>query len=255
MFELVLPATPDEWLAWAVPLATLLIGLGFFLLPKTLLGHFGMTGSVGEARSSFAGFLVGLAVSAPMFGQPVLYQQVGIAWAFAVIGKLVHLTLDGGRSISVITRLALAAVAAGLVFGRTDLPEIDFAALSWPSTTPQMLVAGAGAVAVAIGLLAFVVPGALCRLLGLAAKEEAVGAVGELRGTYAGFHLAAGLGVLAADGWATQFALAACWLLSAFGRMISMLTERDRLMFNWLLLIIEIGLGSAILAVFFGAVA
>lgn len=254
MFELVLPETPQAWLAWSVPLATLVIGLGYFLAPASVLGHLGLAGSVGEGRSGFAGFLAGLAVSSLLFDQPVLFQQVGLGWGFAVIGKLVHLSFDGGRGVSVFVRLTLAAVFAGLVYGLAGLPQVDPASLAPPATTQQMLVAGAGVVAVAIGALALVSPDLIARALRLATDDEPA-AVGELRGAYAGFHLAAGLGVLAADGLFTELALGICWLLAAFGRMISMLSERDRLAYNWAMLVVEIALGGGVLGVVFGVAA
>ncbi|MCB1465074.1 MAG: hypothetical protein KDJ90_22255 [Nitratireductor sp.] len=252
MFELVLPQTPEAWLAWSVPLATLVIGLAYFLTPASVLGHLGLQGSVGEARSSFAGFLVGLSLAAILFDQPVLLQQLGLAWAFAAIGKLVHVGLDGARGLSVMTRLALAAAFAGLACALAGLP--DATRLAMPAAVPQMLIAGAGLLTALTGVLALVAPGLLAGVLNLV-PEDGEAATGELRGSHAGFHLAAGLGVLVADGPFTELALGACWLLSAFGRMISMLSERDRLLFNWAMLVAEIAIGSAVLAVVFGMVA
>jgi len=258
MFDPILPVTPAQWLTWVAPVATLVLGLAFFLAPASILSRMGLTGAdghheaTGEARSNFAGFLIGLAISAMLFDQPGLYQTVGMAWAVAVAGKLAHVIFDGGRSISVLLRLVIALGLAAVALSQAGLPQIEF---DMPATTPDWLMSGVAALTALIGFVALVVPRVAMAVLRLAPREGAEAAPGELRGTFAGFHIAVGMAAILFGGVFIPLALGAAWLIAAFGRMISMLSDGGNNPRNWLLLLIQIMFGAIPVAAVFGLVA
>lgn len=253
MPELTLPATFAEWLPLMTPLLTLAAGILFFIAPARMLAHLGLAGShghpeaVGEGRSRFAGFLLGLSVSALMFGQPVLFQVIGIGWGLAAAGKLVHVVFDGARRASVFLRLGLAAGLGAMALTQSGRPA---GALVVPVSTPEWIVAGVAAVTALLGALAFLLPSAVLRMMRLV--PALASAKGELRGSLAGFHLAAGLAALALGGVFVQLALGAAWLFTAFGRMISMLSDGANNLRNWIVLVVELALGALPLGVVFG---
>jgi hypothetical protein len=257
MFEPTLPATPAEWLPLIAPLVTLLIGIGFFFSPAPIMRHLGLVGrdnhpeAIGEGRSHFAGFLIGLPVVALLFGQPVLFQTLGVAWAIAATGKLIHIAFDDGRGLSVMIRFALAVVLAVLIFYQAGQPYAEFTP---PASLPETLVAGAAAITVLFGSVAFLMPRAFLSFVRLQAMPGRESASGEIRGALAGFHIAGGLAALMFGGVFVELGLGAAWLATAFGRMISMLSDRANNLLNWLLLLVELALGAIPLAVVLGLI-
>lgn len=257
MFEPTLPATPAEWLPLITPLATLLIGFLYFLVPGRMLSMLRLAGrpdhpeAIGEGRSRFAGFLVGLPMAALLFGQPVLFQALGVAWAIAATGKLVHIVFDDGRGILVIGRFLAAVALAGLALYLNGQPYAEFVT---PTRMPEALVAGVAAATALLGAIAFLAPRALLAMTRLQATDERGSARGEMRGTVAGFHLAGGLAALLFGGVFVELALGVAWLATAFGRMISMLSDGANNLRNWLCLVIELAFGAIPLAVVFGLI-
>lgn len=102
---------------------------------------------------------------------------------------------------------------------------------------------GAAATAL-IGAFTMFAPGLSLRLLRLQTDPNRPEAIAGIRSTFAGFHL--GLGLCCAL-FAQPFlymALGICWLLTAFGRIISMMSDRAGTLYNWVLLVFEVVLGA-----------
>lgn len=258
MFAPTLPATAAEWLPLIAPLVTLLAGAAFFLLPGRMLGLIGLAGTpnhpeaAGEGRSRFAGFLIGLPAVALLFGQPVLFQAIGVAWVLAATGKLIHILFDGGRGPWVFLRFAVAIALAALALYQTGQPHAQFV---MPADLPRTLVTVVAALTALYGVAAFLAPRVMLATMRLAPLPERVDAAGEIRGTLAGFHLAGGLAALLFGNLFAELALGVAWLVTAFGRMISMLSDRANNAANWLWLLAELALGAAPLAVVLGLIA
>ncbi|MCB1458613.1 MAG: hypothetical protein KDJ48_05005 [Nitratireductor sp.] len=256
MIEIVLPQSPAEWLAVIAALVTLAIGLGFFLAPRIVLARMGLSGSpahpeaVGEGRSSFAGFLIGLPVSALLFGQPDIHAAIGLAWLLASGGKIINIVVDGARSMSVLVRLALATALAAICIWHYGLPEFAFAV---PQLRADWLVDAVSAITLLFGLISLALPGTALSIMRMAPVD--VGSVGEVRGALAGFYLATGAVVLGGGSVLMALALGVCWIMTGFGRMIAMLSDRANNVFNWLSLLFELGLGGLVVGVVLGFIA
>jgi hypothetical protein len=79
-------------------------------------------------------------------------------------------------------------------------------------------------------------------------------AVAEARGTMAGFYLGLGLCcILLAQPW-LYIALGFSWLFTAFGRIVSMLSDRGNTLYNWISVVIELVLAGLPLAFSLGFV-
>lgn len=261
-----LPQTLDEWLPFVVPLVTLLIGLGYFLMPKTMLGSLGLEGTmkhpegIGAGRSNFGGFMVGLAVTCILFQQPILNQALTISWAIAAFGKLVHLLFDGGlaqKPIINVGRFVLACVLAGYSYAQSGLPEYQMVT---PENQTTLLPWIAAAITFLFGALSLLLPKGMLAFMRITHKGGVESANGEPRGILAGFYLGVSAlllmnpDVLAVPGMFVGFALGLGWVMTAFGRMISMLSDRGNTLFNWSAMIVELVLAGLPLVVIFNLV-
>ncbi len=255
-----IPQTFQQALELAVPYLTLLIGVGYFLMPRLLLNRVYLvampsrSGAIGEGRSSFAGFLIGVALVCLLLQQPGL-QQPGLiftlaaCWLIAAVGKLVHVMIDGTKS-----RLVMARFGGALLMGCVAIwiAEPLNASFTRPTTNQEWYAFMIAIVTVGMGLTSLIHPKTAGFILGLEAESAHPAAIGELRGTFAGFHIAVGLAYLAAGNVFLQMMLTACWTAAGFGRMISMLSDRGNTIFNWAKLLIEIGFSGILLVSVFG---
>lgn len=249
-----LPQTAADWLPLLVPIASLLIGLAYFLAPVATLNHIGINGSIrhpegiGEGRSSFAGFPIGLGAAALLFQQPLLLMLLGLAFAISSLGKAVHVIFDGARMLSVLLRLigSIGLAVLALAVSGVGPPNP-----SMPATREEGLVVLVGAITLVFGLLCLLAPRRSLATLRLVQAEDRPAAHGELRGTMAGFLLAGAIGVLLYGGLFVQLAVGLGWLATAFGRMISMLSEKSGNAFNWLSLLFDLTMAAIPLAVVF----
>ncbi len=260
MIEFVIPQTPADILAMAVQLLTGLAGLALFLMPRVLLTRCGLEArpaspeAIGEGRASFAGFLIGASICCLLFQQPGL-QQPGLSfalaacWLFAALGKMVHVVIDGSRCMHVYVRLGVAVLFGGVALWTADPVALSFVK---PQSNTQWYSFLVALVTFGFGVLAFALPKAVLAFLRLQPVDGKPAAFGEIRGTLAGFHIGVGGTFLLAPGIFTGLMLSICWLASAFGRMISMLSDRGNTALNWLKLAIELGLGVVPLAIVFG---
>ena len=91
-------------------------------------------------------------------------------------------------------------------------------------------------------------------LMRLRSNVVVEGAIGEIRGNIAGFYIALALAVLFIGGTHSILALGLCWLMTAFGRMVSMLSDDANNVYNWISLCVELMLAALPLSVAFGLV-
>lgn len=259
--EIYIPQTTDEWLLLAVPIAALLIGLAYFVAPRLMLRAIGLTGSsdhpeaYGEGRSTFAGFPLGLAIAAFLFGQPVLLALLGAAFAAAALGKIVQIAFDDGYGHSVFIRLVIAVALAATAFYQTSMPALALrAGQGLPDDTGELLAVGVALVTLCFGLICLVFPRTALKWMRMEVRDDRPGAAGELRSGVAGFYLAAGVFVLIDGGIFILVALACAWFATAFGRLISILSDRASNLYNWAALVFELVLGSIPIAVVLDAI-
>ncbi|HEU4986321.1 MAG TPA: DUF4345 family protein [Rhizobiaceae bacterium] len=110
----------------------------------------------------------------------------------------------------------------------------------WPYSQGEWLAWTSAAVTALIGLLFLLAPAVSLRLLRLRAATEHPEALSEVRGTMGGFYLALGLCAILFAQPLIYMTLGFCWLLSAFGRLISILSDSGSGFYNWILLVLSL---------------
>lgn len=114
---------PDQWperLAWLTALATIIVGLGLMLVPVRFMRFLGLEplGSSGkgisEVRGAFGGSWVGIGVACILLAQPFTYFALGLAFFFAVVGRLISFVFD--RSFNMHCVVATLVETLGAVF-------------------------------------------------------------------------------------------------------------------------------------------
>ncbi len=126
---------------------------------------------------------------------------------------------------------------------------------SWPATQGEWLAWTSAAVTVLLGVFLLFAPGTAFRLMRMPPKPERSEAYAVARGNLAGFYLGVGLSsLLLAQPW-LYMTLGFCWLFTAFGRIVSMMSDQANRFSNWLWLVIDVVLAAMALASSFGLVA
>ncbi len=122
----------------------------------------------------------------------------------------------------------------------------------WPVSQGEWLAWSSAVVTLAFGLALFFAPGLCFRLLRLQPKPEKPAAIAEGRGRMAGFYLGVGLCCIVLAQPLLYMALGFSWLFTAFGRILSMMSDRANTPYNWAFAVIESVLAAAPLAFAFG---
>lgn len=118
----------------------------------------------------------------------------------------------------------------------------------WPMLLSDQAVFVCAAITVLFGIFMLFLPATSLRILRLRPADNHPEAVGEAR-AMSGFYLAMGLCVILLMGLPFLYLIfAAAWLLTAFGRAVSMLSDRGNTLYNWIALLIELALGLVPLA-------
>jgi hypothetical protein len=117
----------------------------------------------------------------------------------------------------------------------------------WPTTNGEWLTFGSAAVAILLGLVRLFVPDLVLRVQRLQPVPEHPEGFAAVRASMAGFYLGLGTSALLLSQPFLYIALGFSWAFTAFGRLVSILSDRNT-MLNWLLIIIELALGAAALA-------
>ncbi len=118
----------------------------------------------------------------------------------------------------------------------------------WPWTQGEWLAWSSAAVTILFGLILFAAPKLSLRLLRLQTAPDHPEALSEARGTMAGFYLGLGLTCILFAQPMLYIALGASWALTAFGRLVSMMSDRGNTAYNWVSLALEIVLAALPLA-------
>jgi hypothetical protein len=120
----------------------------------------------------------------------------------------------------------------------------------WPDSQGEWLAWGVAALTGLLGLFFLFAPRIGLKLLRL--QEARPGALAGIRGTLAGFYIGAGVSAILLAQPLLYMALGFCWAFTAFGRLVSMLSDRDGLLLNIIAFLIELALAALPLAFAFG---
>lgn len=121
------PMSQGEWLAWSSAVVTVLFGLLLLFAPRISFKLLRLTTSerypnaIAEARSTMAGFYLGLGLCCLLLAQPLLYMALGVSWGFTAFGRLIAMMSDDANTpyhwVSIVIDAALAAMPLLFVFG------------------------------------------------------------------------------------------------------------------------------------------
>lgn len=125
----------------------------------------------------------------------------------------------------------------------------------WPLSLGEWLAWAIAAITLFFGVLLLFAPRISLRLVRLQTVPEHPEALAEVRGTMAGFYLGVGLACILLAQPLLYIALGFSWAFTAFGRLVSILSEGRPTLYNFILFIIEIILAILPLLFAFGFVA
>jgi hypothetical protein len=125
----------------------------------------------------------------------------------------------------------------------------------FPTEPGEQLAYCAAAFTALVGLFMMFAPGYTFRFLGLQPKEGRLGAYAEGRSTMGGFYLGFGLSAILLGQPMVYMALGASFALAAFGRILSLMSDRGGgVIVNLLLLVVQAVLAALPLLYAFGFV-
>lgn len=128
-------------------------------------------------------------------------------------------------------------------------------AFPWPMSQGEWLAWSVAMFTIAFGAVMLLAPGLTLKLLRLQPAPNHPEAVGEARSTLSGFYLGLGLACILLAQPLLYLALGLCWALTAFGRIISMLSDKGNTLYNWVWLLVEIMLSGLVLGFAVGFIA
>ena len=128
-------------------------------------------------------------------------------------------------------------------------------AFPWPMSQGEWLAWSCAVVTLGFGLLMLFAPGVVLRVLRLQTTPNHPEAVAEARATMSGFYIGTGLACILLAQPLLYLTLGICWALTAFGRVISMLSDKGNTIYNWAWLLAEIILAGMALGFALGLVA
>ncbi len=114
----------------------------------------------------------------------------------------------------------------------------------WPETYGGWLQWSTALITVFFGLLLLFAPRISFRILRLQTHPNHPEALAESRGTMAGFYLGLGICCLIYDQPFLWLALGISWGFTAFGRLISMLSDNGNTVYNWVSVVMEVALAA-----------
>jgi Domain of unknown function (DUF4345) len=121
-------------------------------------------------------------------------------------------------------------------------------AFPWPTSQGEWLAWSSAVVTLAFGLLLFFAPRIGFRILRLQPKSEKPAAIAEGRGRMSGFYLGVSLCCILLAQPLLYMALGFSWLFTAFGRLLSMMSDGANTPFNWASFVVELVLAALPLA-------
>ena len=114
----------------------------------------------------------------------------------------------------------------------------------WPTTQGEWLAWSSALVTILFGLALLFAPRLSLRLLRLQTQPDHPEALSEARGTMAGFYLGVGICAMLFAQPLIYMTLGAGWAFTAFGRIISMMSDRGMTLYNLVSVVIEILLAA-----------
>ena len=114
----------------------------------------------------------------------------------------------------------------------------------WPETQGEWLAWSSALVTILFGLMLMFAPRLSLGILRLQTAPDHPEAVSEARATMAGFYLGVGLCAMLFAQPLIYLALGAGWAFTAFGRIISMMSDRGVTAFNFVSVVIEVLLAA-----------
>lgn len=123
-------------------------------------------------------------------------------------------------------------------------------AFPWPYSQGEWLAWASAAVTVLFGLAALFAPVTVLRILRLETKPDHPEAVAAARANLAGFWLGVGLACMLLAQPFLYIALGLAWAVTAFGRLVSMMSDGGYTPYNFAALVVELVLAAP--AVLFG---
>ena len=124
----------------------------------------------------------------------------------------------------------------------------------WPTSNGEWLAWSSAAVTILFGLIMLFLPKIGLRILRLQTAPEHPEALAEARATMSGFYLGLGICCILLAQPLLYLALGFSWLFTAFGRIVSMLSDRGNTLYNWISVVIELLLAGLALAFSLGFV-
>ena len=123
----------------------------------------------------------------------------------------------------------------------------------FPTELGEQLAFGAAAVSVLIGLVMMFAPGVSFRFLGLQPREGRAGAYAEARST-GGLYVGLGLSAVLLAQPMVYLAIGGTFVMAAFGRILSIMSDRGSLVSSYILLVVQAILALLPLGYVFGFV-
>jgi hypothetical protein len=124
----------------------------------------------------------------------------------------------------------------------------------WPMSQGEWLGWISALVTVLAGLVFLFAPGTMLSALRLQAAPDRPEALAEVRGRMAGFYLGLGLSAILLAQPLVYMALGFSWAFTAFGRLVSMLSDGGGRLYNLGLFVVEVLLAALPLLFAFGLV-
>ena len=261
-----LPQTMGQAIVMLVPFLTLVIGMLYLAVPKRILHASGVVAeeskphAIGEGRSSYAGILIAcgagcLFLQEPLALQPGLNLLLALAWLITGFGLLLQIGFDQGRELSLILKMCFAFILGAIAYWNAELVNFNFA-LPQGSLVEWMIFLVA-LLTLVLGLISLFIPRLALKILKLRPSVEKPYGQGQTRGILAGFYIALGAACLFySDPFiAKQFAaiiMAGAWLLTGFGRFVSIIMDRGATLYNFAAMVFEAGIGGLLLALMLG---
>jgi len=127
-------------------------------------------------------------------------------------------------------------------------------AFPWPFSQGEWLAWSSAVATILFGLIALFAPRLTFKVLRLETRPDHPEAVAEARGTISGFWLGLGLCCVLLAQPMLYMALGVSWALTAFGRLVSMMSDGANTPYNWISLLLAIVLAALPLVFAFGLV-
>jgi cytochrome c biogenesis protein CcdA len=122
----------------------------------------------------------------------------------------------------------------------------------WPASQGEWIAWACALTTIVFGLIFLFAPRTAFRIIRITTHQNHPEALAEGRGTMAGFYLGLGLCCILFAQPMLWVALGVSWGFTAFGRLISMMSDNGNTMYNWISVVIEILLAAMPLAFAFG---